>query len=162
MPDIDAISEDLRKDLEIDDTNLDGELLKHPSKYFYWGHIFARANRRARKEKLKLKELEAMLAKNFRDNMATEAPGTRVTEKMVTEFMYGHPDYLAQEKAVIDGEYVAEMLEVGKFAMYFRQQSLIELRKMSAEDRQYGDEIKAMRAEFDERVKKERGEDIPH
>ena len=162
MPDIDAISEDLRKDLEIDDTNLDGELLKHPAKYFYWGHIFARANRRAKKEKLKLKELEGMLAKNFRDNMATASPGTRVTEKMVTEFMFGHPDYLAQEKSVIDSEYMSDMLEVGKFAMYFRQQSLIELRKMSAEDRQYGDEIKAMRAEFDERVKRERGEDIPH
>ena len=159
MPDqFDEISANLQKDLDIDDTNLDGELLKHPAKYFYWGHIFARAARKARKEKLRLKELEAFLSKEFRDKMATESPSTRVTEKMISEYLLGHPDYLDQEKKLIEAEYVSDMLEVGKFAMYFRQQSLIELRKMSAEERQYGSELEAMKSEFAERMKRERGE----
>jgi len=149
-----GIEADLAKELEIDETKLEEELIRQPSKFFYWGALWARASRLRRKSRLQMKEKEASLCKAFRERAAEETPGLRITEKMLNDYLYTHPEYLQAEKDLIDKEYMDDLLSIAKEAFKERHQTLLELRRTVVEERAYGSEIEAMRRELEERESK--------
>jgi len=143
------LEEEIQEDLDIDDTQLDQELSKQPSKYFYYGATWAKSSRLRRKERLRLRELEATLCNAFRAKMAETNPGTRVTEAMLNNYLYNHPDYLKQEQVAIQAEYGEELMSIVKEAFKQRSQSLLELFRSNKEAEYYGNEFTAMRKEFE-------------
>jgi hypothetical protein len=153
-----TLEQELANEIAIDDLKLDEEMLRQPSKFFYWGSQWARAMRRLAKEELILKELESNLSKEFREMMANSKPDLRVTEKMINEYTASHPDYLTQTKTVMDWENTERLLNIAKEAMRQRYQVILDLRKYSLEAKIYGDEFKAMSKEYEQRKKKTKGE----
>jgi hypothetical protein len=143
------IEEDISGDLAINEGDLRNEMNAQPSKYFYYGSLWARASRMRRNQRLKLREVEASLCNNFRKEMAEGSPGTRVTEAMLNNFLYNHPTFLEHEQAAIQSEYMEEILAVAKEAFRERHQTLLELYKKAEEERLYGDSYDNMRKEFE-------------
>lgn len=142
----------IQEGLTIDDTKLTEELKGQPGLFFYYAAMSARASRARRKEKLRAKEAEAGLVKEFRQKMNKEQLGTRVTEKMVDEYLSEHPDYIAMNSRLIDLEYMEDMLTLARDAFKERHQVLIELSRTMSDEKVYGNEIAVMREEFEKRI----------
>lgn len=147
---------EIKEAMEIDDSDILGELMRHSSKYFYYGVLWAKASKQKRKQRLKLKEAGARLANQLRAQAAEEDPKARVTEAMINNFLYNHPEYLQEESNLIQYEYMEEVLDIARDGMKQRGMALNELAKQARAEDMYGDEFKAMRKEFDGRV-----EDVP-
>ena len=149
-----TFEEQIQEDLVIDETSLRQELLDQPSHVFYWGSMWARASRARRKQKLDIEQLEAELSKDFREAMLKSEPGARVTEKMIREFLDGHPKYQKVQLQLIQASYMEDMFSVAKDAFKSKGQSLLELSKSEAEQKFYANEMKAMREEYETRESK--------
>jgi len=145
------IATEIQDELEIDSTDLNAELVRQSSKYFYWGTCWALAAQKARLKALKTKGVEAKLSKEFRKLMTSEDPKTRVTEKMINEHLSEHPEYLEACNDEIEAEYMADMLAVGKDAFKQRGISLLELVKAQREDQFSANEFKTFKTELEER-----------
>jgi len=124
----------IQEDLGINPDDLAKELLDQPSRFFFWSVTWARAARARRRQRLATRELEARLTKEFRELMANTQPGVRVTEKMIDDFMYGHPVYKQQSDELIKTEYAEDMLSVAKDAMKERYGALTELMRNQKEE----------------------------
>jgi len=124
----------IQADLEINENEIGKELLEQPSKFFYWAVMWARAERARRRQRLATRELEARLTKEFRELMANTQPGVRVTEKMIEDFMYGHPVFKQQSDELIKTEYASDMLSVAKDAMKERYGALSELARTQKDE----------------------------
>jgi hypothetical protein len=124
----------IQDDLEINVDDLAKELLDQPSRFFYWSVTWARAARARRRQRLATRELEARLTKEFRELMANTQPGVRVTEKMIEDFLYGHPVYKQQSDEQIKTEYAEDMLSVAKDALKERYGALTELIRNQKEE----------------------------
>ncbi len=149
-----SIESEILEDLEIDETKLNEELQKQPGKFFYYTSQWARAARSRRRTKLNAAEREAVLAKEYREIIAKETPGQRVTERMLTDYLNNHPEYLKLQEDIIKSEYMEDVLEATRDSMRQRHQVLLELSRAAHEERIYGNDITSvagMRAEFEER-----------
>ena len=124
----------IQEDLDINQDDLAKELLDQPSRFFYWSVTWARAARARRRQRLSTRELEARLTKEFRELMAGTQPGVRVTEKMIEDYLYGHPVYKQQMDEQIKTEYAEDMLSVAKDAMKERYGALTELMRNQKEE----------------------------
>ena len=152
----------LSEDIEIDSTDLHGELARQPSRYFYWGSTWARAEAFAKKMRVALKETEARIANNFRAMMAKENPTVRVTDSIVQGYLRTHDEVHAAEEAVRRAEYTADLLEVAREAFKQRHHSLQKLVMQKEESDIYGNEfqqVKAMRDVFEDRERRRAKED---
>lgn len=152
MPEQNAIELEIKEALEIDETDILNELRRHSAKYFYYGVLWARAAKQRRRLRLKLKELEARLANELRRQVTEGDPKARVTEAMKNDYLFNHPDYLAAEAEMIQGEYMEEVLDVARDGMKQRGMALNELSRQHRAEDVYGDEFKAMKTEYQERV----------
>jgi hypothetical protein len=144
----------LASDIEIDDTDLGGEMARQPSRYFYWGSAWSRATAFAKKMKVALKETEARLANAFRVEMTQQKPGTRVTDSLIQDYLHTHEEWKVAEEAVRRAEYNADLLDVAREALKQRHHSLQSLFKQNDESRLYGTEyqqVEAIRNVFEER-----------
>jgi len=139
----------IQEDLGINQDDLAKELLDQPSRFFFWSVTWARAARARRRQRLATRELEARLTKEFRELMANTQPGVRVTEKMIEDFMYGHPVYKQQSDELIKTEYAEDMLSVAKDAMKERYGALTELMR-NQKDEQIMDTVAATEVMRDE------------
>jgi len=148
------VETEIQGELEIDSTDLSAELTRSPSKYFYWGTCFSLAAQKARMQKLRTEETEARLSKEYRKLMADEDPKTRVTEKMINEYLSEHPDYRAAKEEEIQAEYMSDMLNVAKDAFRQRGISLLELVKAQREDQFSLNEFKTFKTELEQREEK--------
>jgi hypothetical protein len=81
--------------------------------------------------------------------MVNTQPGVRVTEKMIEDFMYGHPVYKQQSDELIKTEYAEDMLSVAKDAMKERYGALTELMR-NQKDEQIMDTVAATEVMRDE------------
>lgn len=147
----------LASDIEIDDTDLGGEMARQPSRYFYWGSVWSRASAFAKKMKVALKETEARLANEFRAYIAQDKPGTRVTDSMIQSYLHTHEEWKVAEEAVRKAEYNADLLEVAREAFKQRHHSLQSLFRQKDESQMYGSEyanVKAMRDVFEDRERR--------
>jgi len=143
---------EVKEALEIDETNILEELRRHSAKYFWWGATWARASKQRRRLRLKLKELEARLANELRRTINESDPKARVTEAMKNDYLYSHPDFLTAEQELIQAEYMEEVLDVARDGMKQRGQALQELARQNRTESIYGDEFRAMKNEYNERV----------
>ena len=152
MPEQNAIELEIKEALEIDETDILSELRRHSAKYFYYGVLWTRASKQRRRLRLKLKELEARLANELRRTISEADPKARVTEAMKTDYLYSHPDFLAAEQEMIQIEYMEEVLDVARDGMKQRGMALNELARQNRTENLYGEEFKAMKNEYNERV----------
>jgi hypothetical protein len=137
---------EIKEAIEIDGTNIVEELRRHSAKYFYYGVLWARAAKQQRKLHIKTKSMEAELMKTAR----VENP--KLSAEMKNEYLYGHPDYLQAQQDEIQGTYMEEVLNVATQALKQRGMALQELARQNRTEEFYGDEFKAMKAEYSERV----------
>lgn len=159
---------EIQEELAIDETKLEEELVRQPSKFFYWATMWARAAKARRKQQLKLRELEATLTANYRKEVASEDPKLRVTERMVEDYLSTNQDYKVEKGATIEREYAEDMLGVAKDGFRQRGQALIELVRLLKDDgRASRDELEIMRKELEIREgerklkRKQRKEIVP-
>jgi len=132
------VEQEIQEELEIDETKLAEELQRQPSRFFYWAVSWALAQRRFRITKVKLERLEAQIAAAYRKEcVATGMKPRDVTIKMVEEFCSEHPDVVVARDAVIQDEYLTDMLDVAKIAFRQRADALKELYKNSSEQEYY-------------------------
>lgn len=150
-----TVEETIQDDLEINDEKIVEELKNQPGLFFYYATMSARASRARRKAKLKAKESEAALVKDFRQRMNQEQPGVRVTERMIDEYLSAHPDYIAMNTRLIDLEYTEDMLTLARDAFKERHQALMEISRAISDERIYGNEIEHMRNQFEKREVKQ-------
>uniref|UniRef100_A0A6M3KDE4 Uncharacterized protein n=1 Tax=viral metagenome TaxID=1070528 RepID=A0A6M3KDE4_9ZZZZ len=147
-----SIELEIKEELDIDESDILSELRRHSAKYFYWGTMWARSSKQRRRLRLKLKELEARLANDLRREVTTADPKGRVTEAMKNDYLYSHPNFLAAEQELIQSEYMEEVLDVARDGMKQRGMALNELARQNRTETIYGDEFKAMKNEYNERV----------
>lgn len=149
-----ATEERLKLDLAINDEDLPNELREQATKFFYWGSLWARALRAERQQKLKVEETEAELSKQFRQFMLESEPGTRITERMLNEYVSNHPQYIEEQGKYVKLEYVADMFNVARIAFESRGRMLIELAKRSDANRFFENEATNLSNEFIRREEK--------
>lgn len=153
MPEGTDLALEIKEAMEIDETNILEELRRHSAKYFYYGVLWARAAKQKRKIHLKVKELEATLTNELRMRVAQSGnPKDKVTAEMKNDYLFGHPDFLSAQQDEIQATYMEEVLDVAKDGMRQRGMALQELAKQNRTEEIYGDEFKAMKTEFNERV----------
>ena len=148
------VEKEIKEELKIDDANVPGELKEHATKFYYYGTMWARALKAERHQRLYVDALEANLAKEFREMMLRDEPGTRITEKMLKEFVANHPKYIEEQKKLIHLEFVADIFNTARMAFESRGRMLLELSKITNETKFYDNEYAAMRKEFELREEK--------
>lgn len=146
MPDFEG---EIREALFIHDEDLDKELKEQSTKQYYYGAMWARAMKAERAQRLTVDTLDAELCKEFRIQMATDNPKERITEKMLKEYIMGHPKYKDEQLKLIQLGMVADMFNVAKGAFESRGRMLLELSKRTAENKFYEGQYRAMRSEFE-------------
>jgi len=163
-----TVEVEIQDELSIDETKLEEEVVRQPSKSFYWSAMWARAAKARRRQQLRLRELEATLTQQYRAGIAADDPKFRVTERIVEDYLVQHPDYKAEKILTIDKEYAEDMLSVAKDGFRQRGQALIELIRLLKDDgRASRDELEIMRKEMELREtarkekKKSRKEIVP-
>lgn len=139
---------EVKESLQINDADLPTELKEQSVQMFYYGSMWARALRAERQQKLIVESLEADLSKEFRTLMLETEPGTRVTEKMLKEFIAGHPKYVESQQKLIQAGYIADTFNVAKTAFESRGRMLLELSRQSGDSKFYAAEYANMREEF--------------
>jgi hypothetical protein len=142
----------IQEELDIDETKLDEELLRQPSRFFYWASAWCLAGREAKKSKIRTDEIEAKLCREYKEKMAKEDSKLRVTEKMLNDYVAEHPEFKASKEIQAQEEYKVDVLGVAKDAFRQRSQALIELFK-TTKDQGYLERegFKAMQEELEER-----------
>jgi len=143
--------EKLKDELAINDADLNIELKEQSTRFFYWGTLWAKALRAERQQKLLVEQIEAELSKDFRQKMLETDPALRITEKMLREFINGHPKYQEEQKVLIDKGYYADILSVAKTAFESRGRMLLEMSRQIGENKFYEREFINMKAEFERR-----------
>lgn len=144
-----SVELDVQNGLIIHDEDLGKELQEQATKQFYWGAMWARSMRAERTQRLTVETLEAELCKEFRIKMFKENPKERITEKMLKEYIAGHPSYQEEQSKLIQLGMVADMFNVAKGAFESRGRMILELSKRTAENKFYEGQYRAMREEFD-------------
>lgn len=124
----------INEDLAINDDDLEREFQRQASKFAYYGALYARASKKHAREKLKLKELEATLSRDYRNFMKENEPKTRITESMVTTFMVTTDDWKEQSGKVIQAAHEEDLLGVAKEGFRQRAQMLIQLAKLKTDE----------------------------
>ena len=145
---------EIQTDLEINEDNLPEELVNQSSDMFYWGSMWARAAKARRKSKLELDILDASLSKEFREIMLKTNPEVRVTERMLNEYLNGHPKMQEGHQKFINASYLEDMFGVANTAFKQRGQVLLELAKSNAENKFYENELRTMREDFERKEEK--------
>lgn len=151
------ITDELLREVDINEDDLDLEIQRQPAKFCFWGARFARAIRRHAREKLALHELRAQVGKTYRNRMAQESPQTRVTNDMVDTFVTLTPEYQEQTKAVAEAEYQENLLSAAKEAFRQRSQMLLQLARMKMDEMIQSDysinkrELEGRKDEFEKR-----------
>lgn len=120
-------SEELLREIDINEDDIDLEMSRQPAKFCYWGARYARAARTHSREKLALRELAAQIGKSYRTKMKEVDPQTRVTNDMVSTFVVNTPEYQKQERVVIEAEYQENFLNVAREAFRQRAQMILQL-----------------------------------
>lgn len=121
------ITEELLREVDINEADIDLEMQRQPAKFCFWGARYSRAARNHSRSKLALKELAARIGKDYRIKMREEEPQTRVTNDMVSTFVVNIPEYQAQERAVIEAEYQENFFNVAREAFRQRAQMILQL-----------------------------------
>lgn len=153
-----TLEDGVRKDLEIDDTNLPGELKRQPGKFFYWATLKAKAAQKVRNYKAGLDALKAEKGKEFKDQMAKEDPKTRVTERMLDDFLDTNENITFARNLLIKSQYEEEMLDTAVEALRQRHYAIIELAKSKDTEQMIQNEFAQMKKDFEAReAKKARG-----
>lgn len=145
------LTEEIKQDLAIND--LEKDLVRQASKFFYWATLKAKAAERARKERLALDELKARLGREYRDTNQ----GTRVTERMLDDYLDEHEDIKKAKSLLIQAQYVDEMLETAVEAFRERHYAMIELLKVRESEKMMQNEFDAMKKDFEKREAQKRG-----
>ncbi len=148
------VEEEIQEALSINTDNLVEELKEQPSIYFFWSASWALAARKRRLEKMRLKEVEAKLGREYKDVLRAEDPKVRVSERMLDDYLAEKPEYQEAVKLFTQSEYIESMLEVAKDGFKQRSQMLNELSRSHSEDRVYGNEYQVMEAELVRRDEK--------
>lgn len=143
------VENEIKEELKIDDANVPGELKEHATRFYYYGSMWARALKAERHQRLFIDALEASLAKEFREMMLKDEPGTRITEKMLKEFVSNHPKFIEESRKLIHLEYVADIFNTARMAFESRGRMLLELSKQTNETKFYNHEYENMRREFE-------------
>jgi len=151
------LPEIIRKDLDINEDDLDLEVQRQPSKYAYWGAQYARVARRAARQKLALKTLEAKIGRDFRNYMKKHEPQTRVTEGMVSTFVLLNEEHQTQSQRVIEAEYEENILTVARDAFRQRAQMLLQLARLKMDELIQSD-FKINKRELEQRAQQLGGE----
>jgi hypothetical protein len=146
MPDGVDLTLEIKEALEIDNTNILEELRRHSAKYFYYGVLWARAARNQRRVHRALRALEAELMKEAR------AENPKLSAEMKAEYLNLHPRYQEAFQEENQATYMEEVLGIARDSMKQRGMALQELARHHREETIYGDEFKAMKNEYDERV----------
>lgn len=141
----------LQEQLQIDEGDIFGELQRQPARFFFWSSQWVKAARSKRKQRLRIKEIEATLANELRRQVAENDAKARVTEAMLNNYLYAHPTFLTEERELIEAEFREEMLEVAKDSFKQRGLALQELARQQRDEKIYGDEFKLMEKEYDTR-----------
>lgn len=147
----------VREEIIIDESNILGELARHSSKFLYWGSMWAKAARKKRLQRLKVNALQAKLSNEFRKQMSVNNPGLRVTDSMITAYLNDHPENIQEMEELIKTEYMEEVLDVTRDAMKARGLALGELARQNREEQYFGNELKNMEKEYEERLKDKKG-----
>ena len=128
------VEDQIREELEINETKLAEELQNQPSRFFYWAVSWALAQRKSRMSKLRLEKLEAQKSAAYRKEMVANGVKPRdVTIKMVDEFCTEDAEIQAARDTTVQDEYLTDMLEVAKVAFRQRADALRELYKQNVE-----------------------------
>ncbi len=152
------INDEIKETLQINDADLNSELKEQSVHLFYYGSTWAKALRAERQQKLIVESLEAELSKEFRELMLQTDPGVRVTEKMLKEFIAGHPKYAEAQQKLIHLGFIADTFNVAKMAFESRGRMLLELYRQSGDSRFYAAEYENMKNEIElKETKKTRG-----
>lgn len=159
MSDGQDLALEIKEALEIDNTNILEELRRHSAKYFYYGVLWARAARNTRKLHMQTKALEAALMKEIR------IANPKISAEAKAEYLNGNTEYQTALQNEIQASYMEEVLNVARDGMRQRGNALQELARQNRTEEFYGDEFKAMKREYEERVeespKKQRARRIP-
>jgi hypothetical protein len=142
------VETEIKEELTINDADLETELKEQSIKFFFRGSQWAKAIRGERQQKLLVEQTEAELSKEFRELRFKTDPTTRITEKMLKEFINGHPKYKEAQQKLIQLGYVADLLNVVKSAFESRGRMLLEMARSVGENKFYEKEFHNMEAEF--------------
>jgi len=155
MPEeLDELEEQIRKELDIDDTNIDGEVKRQAGKFFYWGTLLAHAAQRTRATKSHVDAIKADEAKKYKEQLAKEDPKIRVTERMLDDFLDTNPVVTAVKDSLIAAQYKEQMLDVAVDAFRQRHYALIELSKGRESERMMQNEYNLMKKDYEAREAK--------
>lgn len=146
----------IKEELDVDDTNLAGELKRQAGKYFYWATLKSKMSSKARTLKTNLEAMKAQKSKKIRDDMAEIDPKVRVTERMLDDAIELDPDIQKIKDTLINAQYGEEILEAAVDAFRQRHYAIIELVRSKESERMIQNEYELMKKDFEERELRKR------
>lgn len=152
------LEEQISKDLEIDDTNIDGELKRQPGRFFYWASLKAKAAQRVRQERASLDTMRAETGKKFKEAMAVEDPKLRVTERLLDDYLDINEDVAKRKASLISAQFNEDILDVAVDAFRQKHYALVEISKSKETERIAQNEFNLMKKDFEAREAKKRRE----
>ena len=140
--DIGALEKRILKELEINESKLNGELKNEPLKFFYWGHLWAKAFRAKSGAKLRLDMIQAKLSNEYRQRMREINPRERPLVTMVESYVGEQAEYNSARSDLIHAEYAENVFAVAKEAFQQRHSILVEVSKGGMGDYPSGSDTK--------------------
>jgi hypothetical protein len=117
--------EQFRRDIALDETNLDAAMMQQASLRAYYGTVAAQAEGHAARTKAKFEILEAKLFDEHEKALA--AKGEKTTQAKIDAAVKNDPRWFAGKNKVIEAETVASVNKSLTFALADRRDMLIQL-----------------------------------
>jgi len=152
-----STEQEIRDALSINEDDIANDLIDQPALYYYYACGWAIAAKQRRLSKIRLKEIEAELGREYKELVRSEDSKARVTERMLDDYLAEHPIYKESLTNLIQAEYKEAIFEVAKDAFKERYGVLIELSKSRGEEKFYANELSVMKKEMERRDKKVQG-----
>lgn len=123
-------SEQFRKDIDIDQTDINTALSKQASLYAYYASQAVRARRQMDASKRLLEVTEAALNKKYRQELATtddKGKITKPTEPQITAAIHTNTTYLRLSERVLDAIQIFKLAEVAEKAFADRKDTALQI-----------------------------------
>ena len=127
-------SDELKKDIAIDQTSLDSNMQQHASLYVHYATQAVRARRQWERWKAAFEILESQLDGKHRESL--KESGAKVTEAQIRAAMVQDPQWKKCSAMVIEAQQIFRLAEIGERSFEQRKDMLLQLARDAARERE--------------------------
>lgn len=125
----------MKRDVQIDPTDLDNMMIRHPSLYVHYAAQTVRAKKQYDKYKNMMGIVEAKLDKKYRDAL-TEGGVKKTTENAIRNAILSDRSYIAMQEKVLDAQEIYRLCEVAESAFVQRKDLILEIARDRRKERE--------------------------